>query len=77
MNDKNNKANDENRLIAERRRKLDNLREAGNAFPNDFRRNALAEELQHSYGAHDGEHLVKEDVHVRVAGRDDGQARHG
>ena len=56
---------DENRLIAERRRKLDGLRETGNAFPNDFRRNALAEELQRSYGGHDADHLVTENVHVR------------
>jgi len=60
---------DENKLIAERRRKLDGLREDGQAYPNDFRRNALAEELQRTYGAHDGEHLVAEDVRVRVAGR--------
>ena len=67
MSDDNN--NDENRLIAERRRKLSVLRETGNAFPNDFHRNALAEELQRSYGGHEAEHLVEEDVHVSVAGR--------
>jgi len=60
---------DENALIAERRRKLDLLREGGNAFPNSFRRNALAEELQHSYGKHEDDHLREEDVHVAVAGR--------
>ena len=42
MGDKDNNQ-DENKLIAERRRKLSELRESGNAFPNDFRRNALAE----------------------------------
>ena len=36
---------DENLLIAERRRKLSEQREKGQAFPNDFRRNALADEL--------------------------------
>ena len=36
---------DGNKLIAERRQKLDALRERGEAFPNDFRRNALADEL--------------------------------
>ena len=41
MNDQTNKP-DENALIAERRRKLDALREDGNPYPNDFRRNALA-----------------------------------
>ncbi len=34
--------NDENHLIAERRAKLAKLRERGVAFPNDFRRDALA-----------------------------------
>lgn len=63
------KKNDENRLIAERRRKLDALRESGNAFPNDFHRNALAEELHRSYGSHDAEHLLEENVRVSVAGR--------
>ena len=60
---------DENKLIAERRGKLTALREAGNAYPNDFRRNALADELQRTYGPHDGEHLEAEAVEVAVAGR--------
>ncbi len=60
---------DENSLIAERRRKLDELRAAGNPFPNDFRRNALADELHESYGKHEDEHLRDEDVHVAVSGR--------
>ena len=41
---------DENRLIAERRAKLADLREAGNAFPNHFRRDFLAADLQAQYG---------------------------
>ncbi len=60
---------DENALIAERRRKLGELREEGIAYPNDFRRNALAEELHHTYGGHEGEHLREEDIHVKVSGR--------
>jgi len=64
-----NSKQDENALIAERRRKLDALRESGNPFPNDFRRNALADELQQSYGRHEDEHLREEDVHVMVSGR--------
>ena len=60
---------DDNKLIAERRAKLDALREQGNAFPNDFHRNALADELKLTYGEHEHEHLVEEDVHVAVAGR--------
>ena len=38
---------DENQLIAERRAKLARLRERGNAFPNDFRRDALAGRIAH------------------------------
>ena len=42
---------DENKLIAERRAKLDKLRERGRcAFPNDFRRDALADQLLTAYG---------------------------
>ena len=62
-------AQDENKLIAERRQKLARLREHGNAFPNDFHRNALADELHHMYGGHENETLEQEQVHVAVAGR--------
>ena len=37
---------DENHLIAERRAKLARIREQGIAFPNDFRRTALAGRLR-------------------------------
>ncbi len=60
---------DENALIAERRRKLDALREDGIAFPNDFRRNALADELHSTWGGHADAQLEAEAVRVRVAGR--------
>ena len=60
---------DENKLIAERRRKLAELRDSGNAFPNDFQRNALADELHHMYGAHENETLEEQPVTVAVAGR--------
>ena len=60
---------DENELIAERRRKLQALRESGNPYPNDFRRNALADELHHNYGGHEDESLRDEAVRVSVAGR--------
>jgi len=63
------KTPDENKFIAERRQKLDALRERGNAFPNDFQRNALADELHHIYGAHDNDMLEKEQVEVAVSGR--------
>jgi lysyl-tRNA synthetase class 2 len=59
----------ENRLIAERRRKLDELRASGNAFPNDFRRDETAGALHAAYGAHSAETLEAEAVEVAVAGR--------
>ena len=60
---------DDNKLIAERRKKLETLREQGNAYPNDVHRNALADELHQAYGGHEAEHLVEEVVEVAVAGR--------
>jgi lysyl-tRNA synthetase, class II len=60
---------DENALIAGRRRKLDELRVAGEAYPNDFRRNALAEELHCTFGPHDPDKLPEVSPRVRVAGR--------
>lgn len=67
MSDKN--PPDENKLVAERRKKLAALREQGNAFPNDFVRNALADELHQMYGGHEGEALETKNVEVAVAGR--------
>src|SRR5258707_5225770 len=61
--------NDENHLIGERRAKLAKLRERGSAFPNDFRRNALAADLLTAYGEKGGEALDAAAVRVRVAGR--------
>jgi lysyl-tRNA synthetase class 2 len=60
---------DENKLIAERRGKLDALRAQGNPFPNDFRRNAIAEELHQTFHAHDKEALEAEKIEVAVSGR--------
>ena len=60
---------DENQLIAERRAKLARLREGGNAFPNDFRRDALAADLHATFGSHSNESLDAHPVRVRVAGR--------
>ncbi|HEX6927692.1 MAG TPA: lysine--tRNA ligase [Gammaproteobacteria bacterium] len=61
--------NEENRLIAERREKLRALRDAGPVFPNDFRRDALADDLHGMYGGIDGEKLEQENIRVRIAGR--------
>ena len=61
--------NDENHLIGERRAKLAKLRERGIAFPNDFRRNALAGDLLTAYGEKSSEALDAAQVRVSVAGR--------
>jgi len=60
---------DENHLIAERRAKLAKVRERGNAFPNDFRRNALADDLLTTYGEKSAELLDAQAIRVSVAGR--------
>lgn len=60
---------DENKLIAERRSKLDAMREQGIAFPNDFRRNALAGQLHQTFESHDNDALQEEQIKVSVAGR--------
>ena len=60
---------DENQIIAERRAKLAELRKAGNAFPNTFRRDSLASELHQQYDEHSKEMLEANQVVVKVAGR--------
>ena len=60
---------EENKLIAERRGKLTQLREKGNAFPNDFRRTAMADYLQREYGESSKEELEQADKVYAVAGR--------
>jgi lysyl-tRNA synthetase class 2 len=60
---------DENKLIAQRREKLDRIREQGIAFPNDFRRNVVAGELHAEYGEMDAAELETRNVRARLAGR--------
>jgi len=60
---------DENRLIAQRREKLTEIREQGNAFPNDFRRNVVNAELAAEYENVDAEQLKAEPRRVKIAGR--------
>ncbi|NMT64149.1 lysine--tRNA ligase [Marinobacter orientalis] len=60
---------EDNKLIAERRAKLAEMREQGNAFPNDFRRDATAAELQAKYGDKSKEELAEMGVRVAIAGR--------
>lgn len=60
---------EENKLIAERRAKLAELREQGNPFPNDFRRTAMAGELQAQFADDSKEDLEAAGNEFSVAGR--------
>ncbi|MEJ6564205.1 MAG: lysine--tRNA ligase [Burkholderiales bacterium] len=60
---------DTNQIIEERRAKLSKLREAGNAFPNDFERKDLAQEMHDKYGELDKEGLEEIQASATVAGR--------
>ncbi|HEY5754996.1 MAG TPA: lysine--tRNA ligase [Steroidobacter sp.] len=61
---------DENKLIAERRGKLDKLRGPGaNGYPNDFRRDALADQLLTAYGDREPTWFDQNTVRVKVGGR--------
>ncbi len=62
-------APDENKLIAERRQKLAALRAEGQAFPNDFKRDAHAGDLAASFGDKPAEWFEAHPLRVRVAGR--------
>ena len=59
----------QNELLALRRAKLDELRSKGIPFPNNFRRNALAEELHSSYDSEKKENLEEKSIEVSIAGR--------
>ncbi len=62
-------AAEDNKLIAERRAKLKNIREQRNAYPNDFRRDAYAEDLQQEFADKEKPELVELDHKVSIAGR--------
>ena len=64
-----NETQNENDLIAQRRQQLQELREAGNAFKNDFKRDSLAADLLEQYGEKTKEELEELSVKVAVAGR--------
>ncbi len=59
----------ENRLIAERRAKLATIREQRQAFPNTFRRDSHAEEIERLLGDKDKQELESLHHCVSVAGR--------
>ncbi|EXF45067.1 lysyl-tRNA synthetase [Pseudomonas sp. BAY1663] len=60
---------EENKLIAQRKEKLAAVREQGNAFPNDFRRDSYAGDLQKQYAEKTKEELEAAAIPVKVAGR--------
>ena len=62
-------SDDESDIIANRRDKLERVRAMGPAFPNDFRRTALAADLHGDHGAQDKEALADLNQQVSVAGR--------
>lgn len=62
---------DANKLIAERRSKLEKIREncSANAHPNKFRREHYSDDLQQEFGEFDKEKLIEMDTQVSIAGR--------
>ena len=64
----NNSMEELNNELATRREKLVQIRENGIAFPNDFRRDAISNELHQKYGEKTNEELVENKTYVAVAG---------
>ncbi|MGY5450307.1 lysine--tRNA ligase [Agarivorans sp. MS3-6] len=64
-------AQEENKLIAERRAKLDKIREtcSANGHPNDFKREHLADDLQQQFGEQSKEDLEAAGNIAAIAGR--------
>ena len=62
-------AQDDNKIIAERREKLAEIRQQGVAFPNDFRPTHHAGDLQAKYRELEQTALEAEPVQVAIAGR--------
>lgn len=56
-------------LFEQRKIKLNELRQQGNAFPNDFRRDALAAELHKHYDALNHDDLEQLNKSIKIAGR--------
>lgn len=69
MSDSQSDAVDENKLIAERRAKLAAIRSRRAAFPSDFRRDSLAQQLQGELGDRDKSELEQLARQATVAGR--------
>jgi lysyl-tRNA synthetase class 2 len=62
-------AEDENRYIAQRREKLSQLREQGQAYPNHFRRSDFAQGLHDKHNELSREELEEKSINVSLAGR--------
>ncbi|MEP4889397.1 MAG: lysine--tRNA ligase [Aliiglaciecola sp.] len=62
---------DENKLIAERRSKLEQIRSecSSNGFPNSFRREFYSQDLQNEFGEHEKDALAELGKVVSIAGR--------
>lgn len=69
MTDSNAGDGDTHRLVAQRKEKLARWRETGAAFPNDFRPDALAGDLQRAHADDDADTLDSAGRQVAVAGR--------
>jgi lysyl-tRNA synthetase class 2 len=62
-------AEDENRYIAQRRDKLTQLREQGQAYPNHFKREDFSQRLHDEHGELSREELEAKSIDVTLAGR--------
>lgn len=60
---------DDNQIVAERRTKLNAIRKQGIAFPNDFERKHLSDDLQREFAEKTKEELDATAIQVAVAGR--------
>jgi len=69
MSDTNDNLSEDNKLIAERRAKLQVIREQGVAFPNSFRPGSLAQDLQNAFADKSKEALETLGKVVSVGGR--------
>lgn len=60
---------EENKQIIQRKIKLAKMRENGQAYPNDFKRDSLSADLHAAYEQYEGKTLTTKVIHVKMAGR--------
>ena len=58
-----------NNEMTQRRSKLAALREQGNPFPNDFRRDHISSEIHEQFGDKSADELAALNAKVKIAGR--------